>query len=118
MGRPKKSPADLRDVPTTVMLTEAERAELETRVRATGLTMSEFVRRRALGVPLPASAGDQRSRALLATALLRLGVNLNQIAHHMNAGRSEAFFLPQLLTDIRRHVDRLSRDEPGRNHHG
>jgi hypothetical protein len=81
------------------MLTEAERAELETRVRATGLTMSEFVRRRALGVPLPASAGDQRTRALLATALLRLGVNLNQIAHHMNAGRSEAFFLPELITD-------------------
>ena len=96
MRRPKNSPADLRDVPTTIMLTEAERAELETRVRATGLTMSEFMRRRALGVPLPASAGDQRSRALLATALLRIGVNLNQIAHHMNAGRSEAFFLPEL----------------------
>jgi len=118
VGRPRKSPADLRDVPTVIMMTEAERAELETRVRATGLTMSEFIRRRALGVPLPASAGEQRSRAALATALLRIGVNLNQIAHNLNAGRSEAFFLPELITEIRRHVDRLSRDEPRRNNNG
>lgn len=118
MARPKKSPDDLRDVRTAVMLTERERAELEQRASTFGLTLSEYLRRQALGRALPAYAGDQRSRAVLATALLRIGVNLNQIAHHMNAGRREAFFLPELINDIRRHVDRLTRDEPGRDRHG
>jgi hypothetical protein len=52
-----------------------------------GLDLSEFIRRRTLGVPLPPHVAEQRTRATLATALLRLGVNLNQITRHMNAGR-------------------------------
>ena len=116
MARPKKSPGDLHDVRTTVLLTEQERAELEQRAQlAGGLTLSEFIRRRALGIPLPAGAAEQRTRAALATALLRLGVNLNQIARHMNAGRAAPSYLPALIEDIRRHVERLVDDEPGRD---
>lgn len=115
MGRPKKSPDDLRDVPTTVMLTERERAELEQRASAYGLTLSEFVRRQTLSRPMPAHVAEQRTRAGLATALLRLGVNLNQITRHMNAGRSAPHHLPDLIDEIRGHVDRLSRDEPGQD---
>lgn len=117
MGRPKKSPDDLRDVRTAVMLTEAERAELEQRASAYGLTLSDFIRRQTLGRQLPAGVAEQRTRAVLATALLRLGVNLNQITRHMNAGRSPPFHLPDLINDIRGHVDRLTRDESGRNQH-
>lgn len=115
MARPKKLPGDLHDVRTTVMLTEEERAELEQRAALLGLTMSEFIRRRALGIPLPAGAAEQRTRAALATALLRLGVNLNQIARHMNAGRAAPSYLPALIEDIQRHVERLVDDEPGRD---
>lgn len=117
MGRPRKSPDALHDVPTTVMLTAAERAELEQRAHAFGLTLSEFIRRRTLGQPLPAAVAEQRTRAALATALLRLGVNLNQITRHMNAGRGAPSHLPALIADIRGHVDALTHDEPGRNRH-
>lgn len=112
MARPKKSPDELRDIRTAVMLTEAERATLEQQASLYGLSLSEFIRRRTLGRPLPATVAAQRTHAALATALLRIGVNLNQITHHMNAGRSAPPHLPELISDIRVHVDRLSRDEP------
>ena len=45
------------------------------------------MRCRSVGYRLPAALAVQRHVAALAVALLRLGVNLNQIARHMNAGR-------------------------------
>lgn len=115
MARPKKSPDDLRADPLHVMLTMQERAELEQRASIFGLSVSEFVRRQTLGRPLPASVAEQKTRATLATALLRVGVNLNQIATRMNAGRDAPFYLPELITEIRGHVDRLTRDESRRD---
>ena len=56
VARPKKSPEDLRDDPLHVMLTTRERAELEQRADMFGVSVSEFVRRRSLGRPLPATA--------------------------------------------------------------
>ena len=117
MGRPRTSPDALHDVPTTVMLTAAERAELEQRAHAFGLTLSEFIRRRTLGRPMPAAVAEQRTRAALATALLRIGVNLNQITRHMNAGRGAPSHLSDLIEAIRGHVDALTRDEPRRDRH-
>lgn len=118
MGRPRKSPEELRDVRTAVMLTEQERAELEQRASTFGVTLSEYMRRQTLGRPMPASVADRRNRATLATALLRLGVNLNQISRHMNAGRFAPPYLPELIEDIRGHVERLTRDEPDRDRRG
>jgi len=97
------------------MLTTRERAELEQRADAFGVSVSEFVRRRSLGRPLPATVAEQHTRANLATALLRLGVNLNQIAHHMNAGRSAPPHLTDLIDTIRGHVARLTAHESGRD---
>lgn len=119
MARPKKLPGDLRDAPPLqIRLTEEERAELERRAQLVGLTMSEFIRRRSLGIPLPPGAAEHQARAALATALLRLGINLNQIARHMNAGRAAPSYLPALIEEIRRHVHDLAHDEPGRDRHG
>lgn len=118
MARPRKSPDTLRDVQTTVLYTTEERAQLEQRAAVYGLSLSEYMRRQTLGRPLPASVAERHSRAALTTALLRLGVNLNQIARHMNAGRSAPLHLPHLIEDIRGHVERLSRDEPGQDWRG
>lgn len=117
MGAPRKSSDRKRDVRTTIMLTAIERAELEERARACGLTLSEFLRRQSLGRAMPAGAVERRSRATLATALLRIGVNLNQITRHMNAGWTESVQLPGLIGDIRAHIDRLTHDA-GRNRAG
>lgn len=117
MGAPRKSPERKRDVRTAVMLTAIERAQLEERAAACGLSISEFMRRQSLGRAMPAAAIDNRARSALATALLRLGVNLNQITRRLNAGRSDSYELPSLIEDIRTHIARLTH-EPDRNRAG
>lgn len=117
MGRPRKSPEHKRDLQTTFMLTMTERAELEARASAVGLSLSEFVRRRTLGVPLPPQSADRQTRDKLATSLLRIGVNLNQIAKHMNAGRHAPPELQSLIATINTHLKILTH-EPGRDHQG
>ncbi|MCQ0990602.1 plasmid mobilization protein [Jiella marina] len=115
MGRPRKSPDELRDGYYQFRLTSQERAELERRANAFGLPLSDYIRRQTLGRPLPTRRAGEANRAKLATALLRIGVNLNQIAKHMNAGRSAPYHLPDLINEIRGHVTRLTFDESGRN---
>ena len=73
---------------------------------------SEFFRRRALGYRMPRSGIEQQKMAELTTALLRIGVNLNQIAHHVNAGRSTPVVeLSDLIARINATMDAL--DESG-----
>lgn len=117
MGRPKISPEKRRDVMTQFMLTAQERAELESRAAALGLTLSEFIRRRTLGVPLPPQSADRQTRDKLATSLLRIGVNLNQITKHMNAGRHAPPELPAVVATINTHLKILT-NEPRRDHAG
>jgi len=111
MGRPKLSPEERRDCQTTVLYTIQERAELERRASALGLTLSEYIRRRTLGVPLPPQSADRETRDKLATALLRIGVNLNQITKHMNAGRHAPPELPALVATINMQLKILTRHE-------
>lgn len=88
MARPKKAPEERRGDQLGVRLTTAERAELEQHAAALGISPAEFARRRSLGYRLPAgSVAEQRHVARLAVALLRIGVNLNQLTHRANAGR-------------------------------
>jgi len=117
MGRPKLSPENRRDCQTTVLYTMQERAELERRAASVGLTLSEFIRRRTLGVPLPPQGADRQTRDKLATSLLRIGVNLNQIAKNVNAGRHASPELPSLVATIETHL-RILTDEPRRDHTG
>ena len=117
MGRPKLSPQDKRDCRVTTVFTMQERAELEARAAAVGLTLSEFIRRRTLGVPLPPQSADRQTRDKLATSLLRIGVNLNQITKHMNAGRHAPPELPAVVAAINTHLKMLT-DDSRRDHTG
>ena len=111
MGRPKNSPEAQRDNLLQVRLTAIEKAKLEERAGLVGLSVSEFVRRRALGVPLPPQSADRQTRDKLAVSLLRIGVNLNQIAKHMNAGRHAPPELPALVDTINTRLKILTADE-------
>lgn len=111
MGRPKLSPEERRDCQTTVLYTIQERAELERRCHALGLTLSEYIRRRTLGIPLPPQSADRETRDKLATSLLRIGVNLNQITKHINAGRHAPPELPAIVDTINTHLKILTRHE-------
>lgn len=116
MARPKKAPEERRDDLLGVRLTTAERVRIEHAAAALGMTMAEFMRRRSLGYRLPANLAAQQDTARAATALIRLGVNLNQIARHMNAGRGAPPHLAALLDRIHGELDRLY--GPGDNGNG
>jgi hypothetical protein len=117
MARPKKTADERREDRLNARFTMAERAAIEQAADALGITPSEYVRRCSLGYRLPANQSSTRATAELTAALLRLGVNLNQVAKHMNAGRQPPGYLEHLITDIARHVERLS-DEPSGDRKG
>ena len=99
MGRPTKAPEEQRVNGPNPRMTIAERVEVEQHAAILGISPSDFMRRRALSYRLPAALAVQRHVAALAVALLRIGVNLNQIARHMNAGKGAP---PELLALIDR----------------
>ena len=105
MARPKKAPEEKREDRLNPRLTTAERAEIEQHAAILGISPSDFVRRRSLSYRLPAALAVQRHVAALAVALLRIGVNLNQIAHHMNAGRGAPPDLSALISRIEAILD-------------
>jgi hypothetical protein len=130
MPRPVKD--DPRDRFKTFRFTEAEIARLEGRARASGRTLSSYVRRALLDGRAEAAAeaadsrksdagagnGHPNNRAprrpggdyairRLAEEMHRVGVNLNQIARRMNAlGIPPPRELTMAIDDIRTYVRR------------
>ena len=93
--RPSKSGTETRQRKRMlgVRVTDAEMAEIEEHASRAGLTPSSYARSVLLAAPAPRA---RRRPSIEAEAMGRLlgelgkvGSNLNQIAHHMNAGRAE-----------------------------
>jgi hypothetical protein len=103
MGRPRKAPEERRGNGPNPRFTTAEKVEIAQHAAILGVSPSDFIRRRSLSYRLPVALAVQRHVAACAVALLRLGVNLNQIARRMNAGRGAP---PELLALIAR-IDAL-----------
>jgi hypothetical protein len=111
MARPKKPAHERRTENMNFFVTDLERVQIEHAAALHGLGLSEFFRRRSLSVRLPAAAVENQHRAEATTALLRLGVNLNQIAKHVNAGQGVAVGeLNALIVRINVEMDNLMRD--------
>ena len=118
MPRPKKSDHERRDLKAEIRLNSLEHAQIEQFASMAGMTLSDFFRRRALGHRVKSSTQidrDQMDKA--SVALLRLGVNLNQLTKHVNAGRSVPHGeLDALITRINTAMDALDEsrgDRPG-----
>lgn len=76
---------ELRQV-MAIRLTPIERARVEAKAAKAGLPPATFVRQVALGVVVspPAKIPEVNRETYL--ELAKMGGNLNQIAHHLNAG--------------------------------
>ena len=110
MARPKKPAHERRTESMRFSVTDVERVQIEHTAALHGLGLSEFFRRRALGVRLPAASAEKQQAAEATAALLRIGVNLNQIAKHVNAGRpAPVSELSDLIGRINRHMDKLDK---------
>lgn len=80
----------MRDRIIRLRVTEAEARAIKDLAVARGLSLSDLVRRAALGVRMPARSFDQTHAAVLAQTLGelgRVGGNLNQITRRANAGK-------------------------------
>ena len=108
-GRPKKVEAERRVKQTNHRWTVAEDIHLREQARTAGMTVAEFVRRRALG--LPVVVREAKADARLVHELNAIGVNLNQIARNLNTDRlgapgSRVFDLDALQEQLRVVLDR------------
>lgn len=124
-GRPALPPHEKRSLVVEVAVNEAERARLTRLASARGLPLAVFVRDASLGLPLPraASAGtldpaalDAVNKLWLASSAMRrelspLANNVNQLAHHANAGRYRQPSVELALQEINPLLERLKRLE-------
>lgn len=106
-GRPKKAPAEARterlSAPT---FTAAERGYVELMAERAGLSVMEFCRRSILGQRV--AARRQRRDDALLLELNRIGVNINQIAHGVNAGRGLPHDMPEVMAELRAILNKLA----------
>lgn len=111
VARPKKQMQDARTERLNLRLQPDERAEVETRAVALGLTPSDYARRLIIGGRL-ANVVTVKADPSLVLAINRAGVNLNQIARTMNSGAGHIpLDLADTLERINRLLDRLQEDE-------
>jgi hypothetical protein len=109
MARPPLRPEERRDdrLPN-LRVTAAERALIEEKAAAAGLTLVEYCRRAIFKSRIAPKRGNT-DQALL-VELNRVGVNLNQIAHRVNAGRSLSPEFPSVLDEVRAAIKKVLAD--------
>ncbi|MFC3170465.1 MobC family plasmid mobilization relaxosome protein [Paracoccus fontiphilus] len=101
-GRPRKAPGERLADGLRVRMTAAERASIEARAAAAGLSPSEFARRAIAGAKIMAPANDRAAiPPMLIAELGRIGNNLNQIAHAAHLGRDLPGMAEVALAEVR-----------------
>ncbi|MEO8502484.1 MAG: hypothetical protein ABI609_01165 [Acidobacteriota bacterium] len=93
-GRPAKEPQDRRAARLTLNFTQAEHAALVRGAAAEGLALSEYARSAALRRS-PARLVPAINRATYEN-LHRIGANLNQWMHAINAGLLPGVLMPDV----------------------
>ena len=105
MPRPRKNADEKRTEQFNTRWTLAERETLRTNAQKLGIDESEFLRRRALSIPLPStqSASNPAKIAALnsyAVALGKIGNNVNQPAAATHQGRDFARFWREIGAEL------------------
>jgi hypothetical protein len=111
MARPQKQATDKRPRVVSFRMTEEEHARLEAKAREAGQPIGEYARQAAEGGRIVARVS--RVDFALTDQIRRLGVNLNQIAKHVNAGRSPPVYLERLCARVEAMLERLFDEEGG-----
>ena len=86
MARPRKSPVQKRSTQRNLRFTLEEDQLLRVEAAKAGLSVSEYIRALALKHRVSVSARRQSDPALV-SELNRIGVNVNQLARAVHAGR-------------------------------
>ena len=103
MARPAKTPTEKRSQQLNISLSPVELAQVKGKADTAHTSLTEFVRAAALSKPVTVkqtTAPDFMTR----NELRRIGVNLNQIAHTLNAGLG---YTPDELMRVCHKLDHL-----------
>jgi Mobilization protein NikA len=106
LARPPLRPEERRDdrLPN-LRVTAAERALIEGKAAAAGLTLVEYCRRAIFKSRIAPKRGSTDQTLLV--ELNRVGTNLNQIARRVNAGRDLPPDFPDVLAEVREAVRKV-----------
>ena len=105
-SRPSRKRPATRPLFVKVRVSEEEKVQFESLAHDSGVTLSDFIRKRLAGVRIyPAHIGLERNRQLA-----RIGNNLNQIARWANMRKSalEAVTIISALESLRREIKALA----------
>ena len=107
VGRPKKADGERRCKQTNHRWTVAEDIYLRRQAQVAGLSVAEFVRRRALSMPVTAPPSQTDARLL--HELNAIGVNVNQLARNLNSGREgiHAIDWSTVEAELRRLIEKV-----------
>lgn len=100
MARPVKQEHEKLGEVVRLRLTLAELEHVRSQANLAALSVSEFLRRRALGLTVQPPPG--RADAALLSELNRIGVNVNQLARAYNADREFRGDWQALSAEVRR----------------
>ena len=103
-GRPKRKPEEGPKVQVGFQVTSVERDRIREAASQAGLSVSEFLRRRALGRPVVPLADAAARRALR-----RVGVNLNQLVRRANSGGATEAEARAAIDDVRAALARIGK---------
>lgn len=107
MSRPKKQKEYHKNYRVTIRFPEDEYASLCTNSGSAGMNISEYIREQISRGKVNAVykvVSDTESTKKLAQEYHKIGINLNQIAMHLNSGGSET---DDLVKEIRKCVTEL-----------
>ena len=106
MARPLKESDEKRAEVLRTRFTLAESVHIRQQADAAGLTVSEFIRRRALG--LAVQPPPSRADAALVSELNRIGVNVNQLARAQNSDREFVGDWVAIEAELRRVIGKVA----------
>lgn len=108
-GRPKKAALAARDSRVAFRVTGAELEAIGREADAAGVSLSAYCRRVVLRHRVAPAASVTDAAAL--AALNRVGVNLNQVARHLNIHGALPVDLAETLAEVRAAVEVLAGEE-------
>lgn len=100
MGRPVKQEHENRDEVMQTRVTHHEHQIVRAIAEDAGLSVSEYIRRRACGYVVPTGAARRSVDPALVSELNRIGVNLNQITRNLNSGRPLRLHAKEVLSEL------------------
>ncbi len=105
MARPKKQAGEGRDKMIFSRVTRDEKSYVKQQAELADLSDSEYIRNRVLGYKI-IPPKSQMEMALV-MELNRIGVNLNQLTKHANAGKTMPYSIEHTMNEIREVLARV-----------